>query len=63
MTPYNRNLIGTREIAIILGVTQKHVTGRIIKQADFPKPVLNLSRRIRKWNIEEVQKYLKAKSR
>lgn len=50
------DLIGTKEIARMLGVTQAHATNRIVKRPDFPKPAVNLSQRLRKWRREDVLK-------
>ncbi|PUE44458.1 hypothetical protein B9Z47_18170 [Limnohabitans sp. 2KL-1] len=51
-------LMGTKEIARLLGVSQGHCVGRIIKRPDFPKPVINLSQRLRKWRKDEVYAYV-----
>ena len=51
-------LIDTKEIARILAVTRAHCVGRIIKRPDFPKPVINLTQRLRKWRKDEVYGYL-----
>lgn len=51
-------LMGTQEIARLLGVSQAHCVGRIIKRPDFPKPVINLSQRLRKWRKDEVYAYV-----
>jgi len=60
-TPQNADLIGTKDIARMLGITQSHCVGRIIKRPDFPKPAINLSQRIRKWKREDVLKFVVAK--
>ena len=59
--PQNADLIGTKDIARMLGITQSHCVGRIIKRPDFPKPAINLSQRIRKWKREDVLKFVVAK--
>lgn len=48
------DLIDTQEIARMLGVTRAHVTNRLTKRPDFPKPAVNLSQRLRKWKREDV---------
>jgi predicted DNA-binding transcriptional regulator AlpA len=58
MSQQNLDLIGTHDIARMLGVTQSHCVGRIIKRPDFPKPAINLSQRLRKWKREDVMKFL-----
>lgn len=51
-------LMDTKEIVRLLGVSQVHCVGRIIKRPDFPKPVINLSQRLRKWRKDEVYAYV-----
>lgn len=47
-------LIDTQAIAELLGVSRQHVTGRITKRPDFPRPVMDLSRRLRRWRLDDV---------
>jgi predicted DNA-binding transcriptional regulator AlpA len=61
MSQQNLDLIGTHDIARMLGVAQSHCVGRIIKRPDFPKPAINLSQRLRKWKREDVMKFLGVK--
>lgn len=51
------DLMDTQEIAKLLGVSRPHVTGRLTKRPDFPRPVLDLSRRLRKWRRTDVLKW------
>lgn len=44
----------TAAIAALLGVTRVHVTDRITKRVDFPKPYINVSRRLRFWRTSDV---------
>ena len=55
------DLLGTKDIARMLGISQAHCVGRIIKRPDFPRPVVNLSQRLRKWRREDVLKFVVAK--
>ncbi len=55
------DLIGTKEIARMLGVTQAHATNCIVKRPDFPKPAVDLSQRLRKWRREDVLKMVVGK--
>lgn len=50
--------IDTAGIAAMLGVTREHVTDRITKRPDFPKPFINVSRRLRYWRQSEVQAWM-----
>jgi len=47
-------LIGTEEIAALLGCTRKNVTQRVIKAPDFPAPKINRSQKMRRWERAEV---------
>jgi predicted DNA-binding transcriptional regulator AlpA len=47
----------TEHIATFLGVGRKHVTDRLTKQPGFPKPVVNYSRRNRKWDASQVRQW------
>lgn len=51
--------INTEEIAHLLGVSRKHVTDRVVTRPDFPKPVIRLSQRVRKWAQHEVLDYFR----
>lgn len=53
----NQKLVDTQDIAQFLGVTRQWVTDSITKRPDFPKPVINISRKTRKWSLEEVFKW------
>ena len=54
MTP----LLDTAGIATLLGVSTKHVRERLVHSADFPRPALALSRKMRRWAAEDVQGWL-----
>lgn len=47
--------VDTKDIAEMLGVSRPYVTDRLVKQPDFPAPVINRSRRIRRWALEAIQ--------
>ncbi len=50
-------LIDSKGIAQFLGVTQAHCVGRIVKRADFPKPAIDVSQRLRRWRRADVLKW------
>lgn len=58
MAATTTDLIDSKAISRMLGVTQAHTVGRIIKRPDFPKPAINLSQRLRRWRRDDVMKYL-----
>ena len=54
--------LDTAGIAALLGVTREHATDRITKRPDFPKPYINVSRRLRFWRVSEVQAWMRKAS-
>ncbi len=55
--------LDTQDIAQLLGVTREHVTNKIVKRPDFPKPTINASQKMRKWAQHEVLAYLRGERR
>lgn len=53
-------MIDTKAIAEILGVTRKHVTDRLTKEPTFPAPKIDLSPKTRRWSRVEVMAWLTA---
>jgi predicted DNA-binding transcriptional regulator AlpA len=47
--------IDTARIAEILGITREHATDKVTKRPDFPKPVINASRKMRRWDEAAVR--------
>lgn len=58
--PYIKT-IDTAGIAAMLGLSREHVTDRLIKRPDFPRPVVNLSRRTRRWAERDVVAFAQGK--
>jgi predicted DNA-binding transcriptional regulator AlpA len=56
-----QDLIDTKQIAQLLGVTRAHCVGRIIKRPDFPAPAINVSQRLRKWKRTDVLRWASPK--
>ena len=52
------DLIDTKDIAQMLGVTRAHCVGRIVKRPDFPKPAVALTQRLKRWRKAEVMKWM-----
>jgi predicted DNA-binding transcriptional regulator AlpA len=50
-------LMDTKAIAQLLGVSRAHCVGRIIKRPDFPTPAINLTQRLRKWRRADVLRW------
>jgi predicted DNA-binding transcriptional regulator AlpA len=47
-------LLDTGQIAELLGVSREHVTNRLTKRSDFPRPVIDASRKMRRWSEADV---------
>lgn len=54
--------LDTAGIAALLGCTRQHVTSRLTKRVDFPKPFINVSRRIRYWRTSDVRAWMEKDS-
>lgn len=54
--------VDTAGIAKLLGCGRQHVTSRVTKRVDFPKPYINVSRRIRYWRTSDVQAWMEKDS-
>jgi hypothetical protein len=50
-------------IAEILKCTRAHVLKRIVRSPGFPKPAINLSRKMRQWDRDDVMTFLTSKPR
>jgi hypothetical protein len=64
MTTKNKNpdLLTTADIAEILGVSRQYVTDHLSKTPKFPSPVVNLSQVLRRWNKNDVMRFLTART-
>ena len=51
-------LIDTAQIASLLGMTREYVTDRLTKRTDFPKPRVDLSRRMKRWAESDIRAWL-----
>jgi predicted DNA-binding transcriptional regulator AlpA len=50
-------LIDTAGIAQVLGLSRAYVTDELTKRPDFPAPIVNRSRRLRRWDSAEVMRW------
>lgn len=55
--------LDTAGIAALLGLSREHVTDRLTKRLDFPKPYINVSRRTRYWRTTDVLKWMGGQTR
>ena len=53
--------MSTGDIAKLIGLSRAHVTDVITKRPDFPKPVVNLSERLRRWDRDDVMSFFTTK--
>lgn len=52
-------LIDTKDIAQMLGVSRAHCVNRIVKRPDFPTPAIAISRRLKRWSKADVVKWMR----
>jgi len=52
------NLIDITEIAQRLKLRREYVRDKLVKTGDFPRPAINISQRIRKWEEDAIQAWL-----
>lgn len=51
--------IDTAGIAQMLGCSRRHVTNRVTKRPDFPRPIINVSQKTRFWALADVQRWMR----
>lgn len=47
----------TADIAEYLGVTREHVTAKVVRESDFPAPIINRGPRLRRWVASDVMRW------
>jgi hypothetical protein len=47
----------TADIADYLAVTREHVTAKIVRNPDFPAPIINRGPRLRRWQADDVRRW------
>lgn len=60
MSSYTKT-VDTADIAKMFGFSRGHVTDRLTKRPDFPKPVINISPRTRRWSERDVLAFAQGK--
>ena len=61
--PISGSLIDAGEIALMVGLTRRHVLRAIITRPDFPPPAQYISQKTRRWLRQDVLDYLRGKTR
>lgn len=56
-------LLDTGAIARLLGLNREYVTDKLTKRPDFPRPALNLSRRLRRWKEADIHAWMAKSAR
>lgn len=51
-------LLDTEQIAQQLGMTREYVTDRLTKRPDFPRPRINISRKMRRWAECDLREWI-----
>ena len=62
-TPAKTDRIDTGQIAEFLRVTRRHVTNRLTKSPDFPRPVIDRGARLRFWLFGDVEEWARGDQR
>lgn len=60
LTPEKSTMIGTKEIAAMLGLTRRYVTNVVVKRPDFPKPAVTLSSKTKRWEEVDVMRWMRS---
>lgn len=60
--PAPNERIDTGQIAEFLKRSREHVTDRITKRPDFPKPVIDRGRKLRFWLFADVEAWAKGET-
>ena len=55
--------LDTQQIAELLHLKRRYVTDEVTKRPGFPEPVINVSRKIRRWDRESVLRWASRPSR
>ena len=63
MSPSTTPRLDTAGIAALIGCTRQHVTARLTKRPDFPKPFIDISQKMRYWRLADVQAFMQGRSR
>jgi len=54
----SNDLLTIDDLALTLGLKRETVRDRIVKRADFPRPAVSLSQKIRRWSEGDVTEWL-----
>lgn len=52
-------LLGTKEIAERLKLKREYVTDKLTKRPDFPKPVYKASQKVKMWDEQDIEAWMK----
>jgi len=50
----------TEDIAKALKVSTRHAREKVVTRADFPRPAVALSRKMRRWDSADVQRWMES---
>jgi hypothetical protein len=57
------DLIDLNDLAIRVGQSRQYARDKLVKRADFPRPALMLSQKVRKWSLVDVNSRLDKQKR
>ncbi len=53
------DLLGTAEIAQMLGLSREYTTDKLTKKPGFPKPRVSVSQKTRRWAREDLEQWMR----
>ena len=53
------DLLTVDDIATRVGESREYVRDKVVKRPDFPRPTLVLSQKVRKWNTDDIERWLR----
>jgi predicted DNA-binding transcriptional regulator AlpA len=57
------DLIDLDALAVKVGQSRQYARDKLVKRADFPRPALMLSQKVRKWSLVDVNSWLEKQKR
>lgn len=52
------DIVNIQQISVLLGLSRRHVSARVVTLPAFPAPVVRLSQRTRFWSAADVSRFL-----
>jgi predicted DNA-binding transcriptional regulator AlpA len=53
------DLLGTADIARMLGLSRDYITDKLTKKPGFPKPRVAISQKTKRWAREDIEQWMR----